>query len=132
MKHRTACFAACAGLVLASACSGQIGSGTSGSGDNGPGQPSGAGGAAVDPGEPGQPGGAGPVAGCAAAGAAATALHARLLSPAQYDNTIQDLFHLAGHPAKDFGGGADTQLDDLAAERRANAAAIIAHQAATT
>jgi hypothetical protein len=80
---------------------------------------------------PGTPGGT-PAAGCTTTTATAGALHARLLSPAQYDNTIEDLFHITGHPAKDFGGGADTQLDDLAAERRANAAGVIARQAAAT
>ena len=55
---------------------------------------------------------------------------ARLLSPRQYDNTIEDLLGIGGNPAREFGGGADTQLDDLGAERRANAAASIARQAA--
>jgi hypothetical protein len=59
----------------------------------------------------------------------ASVLHARMLSPRQYDNTVEDLLRVGGNPAKDFGGGADTQLDDLGAERRANAAASIARQA---
>ncbi len=53
-----------------------------------------------------------------------------MLSPRQYDNTIEDLLKVGGNPAREFGGGADTQLDDLGAERRANAAASIARQAA--
>jgi hypothetical protein len=62
----------------------------------------------------------------------APALHARLLSPTQYNNTVQDLLKVGGNPAKDFGGGVDVQLDDLGAERRANAAAEVARQAALT
>ena len=65
-------------------------------------------------------------------GSAAPVLNARMLSPDQYDNTVEDLFKITGHPAKDFGNGFDTQLDDLGAERRANAAASIAKQAAAT
>jgi hypothetical protein len=61
----------------------------------------------------------------------APVLHARLLSPRQYDNTVEDLLKVGGNPARDFGGGADTQLDELGAERRANAAASIARQAVT-
>jgi hypothetical protein len=57
-------------------------------------------------------------------------LHARLLTPSQYDNTITDLIKVGGDPSKDFGGGVATQLDDLGVELRANAAASIAHQAA--
>ena len=59
----------------------------------------------------------------------APALHARLLTPSQYDNTISDLLKVVGNPSKDFGGGVATQLDDLSVELRANAAAGIAHQA---
>jgi hypothetical protein len=59
----------------------------------------------------------------------APALHARLLTPSQYDNTISDLVKVGGDPSKDFGGGVATQLDDLSVELRANAAADIAHQA---
>src|SRR4051794_1076810 len=79
---------------------------------------------------PGGPPGAGaqPTA-CMGRAAEASVLHARMLSPRQYDNTVQDLLKVAGSPAKDFGGGTDTQLDDVGAERRANAAASIAHQA---
>ena len=59
----------------------------------------------------------------------APALHARLLTPSQYDNTISDMVKVGGDPSKDFGGGVATQLDDLSVELRANAAADIAHQA---
>ena len=59
----------------------------------------------------------------------APALHARLLTPSQYDNTISDLVKVGGDPSKNFGGGVATQLDDLSVELRANAAAVIAHQA---
>ena len=62
-------------------------------------------------------------------GGAAAPLHARMLSPRQYNNTVEDLLKVGGNPARDFGGGADTQLDDLGAERRANAAAAVARQA---
>jgi hypothetical protein len=137
MKRKSSLSATCA-FVLLAGCNGQIAGnsdhgasppvgGASGSPGN-PGTP----GSPGTPGNPGTPGGTEPAANCNAAGATAGALHARLLSPAQYDNTIEDLFHVTGHPAKDFGGGADTQLDDLAAERRANAASTIARQAAAT
>ena len=80
-------------------------------------------------------GGAGPQApdpgGCASLGLA-TLMRARLLSPRQYTHTVEDLLGVSGDFAKDFGGGAETQLDELAVERRANAAAAIARQAAST
>ena len=60
---------------------------------------------------------------CMGQAAQAPVLHARMLSPRQYNNTVEDLLKVAGNPARDFGGGADTQLDDLGVERRANAAA---------
>ena len=62
--------------------------------------------------------------------AQASAFHARLLSPSQYDNAVHDLFGLTGDFAAGFAGGADTQLDDLGVEQRANAAATVAQQAA--
>ncbi len=49
--------------------------------------------------------------------------------PASTTTRIEDLLKVGGNPARDFGGGADTQLDDLGAERRANAAALVASQA---
>jgi hypothetical protein len=61
----------------------------------------------------------------------AAALNARLLSPSQYDNTIQDLLRVGGDPAKGFAGAGFAQVDDAAVEQRANAAKTIAHQAAT-
>jgi hypothetical protein len=74
--------------------------------------------------------GGGPPGACTTPDPQAPALHARLLTPSQYNNTVQDIVKVAGNPSKDFGGGVDTQLDDLAVERRANAAADIARQAA--
>jgi hypothetical protein len=59
-------------------------------------------------------------------------LHARLLTPSQYDNTVQDLLRVGDHPAKEFGGGVAAKLDEVAVERRANAAARIAASAAAT
>jgi hypothetical protein len=136
MKRKSTLSATCA-FVLLAGCNGQI-SGNSGGasapvgGNTGnPSNPSNPGNPGT-PGNPGVPGGGEPAVNCNAGSSTAGALHARLLSPAQYDNTIEDLFHVTGHPAKDFGGGADTQLDDLAAERRANAATSIARQAAAT
>jgi len=127
--------------ILPSACSGTIGDGGAparpgmsggGSGPTGPGNGSGGGG----PGGGGLPGGpTGPNGGgaqpsaCMGRPAEAPVLHARMLSPRQYNNTIEDLLKVGGNPARDFGGGADTQLDDLGAERRANAAALVASQA---
>jgi hypothetical protein len=70
-----------------------------------------------------------PPASCSANSARATALHGRLLSPSQYDNTVQDLLKVGGDPAKEFVGGADSMLDDVATERRAAAAAAVAKQA---
>ena len=57
-------------------------------------------------------------------------LHARLLTPSQYEHTVEDLVKVAGHPAREFGGGVAAKLDEVAVERRANAAAQIAAQAA--
>jgi hypothetical protein len=114
----------CLAPVLLAACTGAI--------DGGPGSGSGStdsgGGGGSPPG--GTPGG-GPSASCPAGAARAPALHARMLSPRQYENTVLDLLGVGGHPAQAFGGGADTQLDELGAERRANAAAVVARQAAT-
>jgi hypothetical protein len=60
----------------------------------------------------------------------APAFHARLLSPTQYNNTVVDLVKVGGDPSKDFGGAVSGALDDLSVERRANAAADVARQAA--
>ncbi len=73
-------------------------------------------------------GGAGGMA--CGAGPQAPARHARLLTPRQYQNTVANLLQVVGDFAKDFGGGADAPLDELGIERRANAAAEIARQAA--
>jgi hypothetical protein len=61
----------------------------------------------------------------------AAAFHARLLTPTQYNNAVGELVKAGGDPSKDF-GGASGQLDDLSVERRANAAAAVAQQAAAT
>ncbi len=104
-------------LIVASGCQGEIGA-------NGPGS--------VGPGtsNPGSGGAIGGPVNCAAP--SAPTLHAHLLTPSQYNNTVLDLVKVAGNTSKDFGGGVDTQLDDLAVELRANAAADVARQAATT
>ena len=130
--------------ILPSACSGTIGEGgTTGgpgmgggnSGPAGPGSPGGGrggGGGGSTPGGPNMPGGGGGGAqpsACMGQPAQAPVLHARMLSPRQYNNTVEDLLKVGGNPARDFGGGADTQLDDLGAERRANAADLVASQA---
>lgn len=60
----------------------------------------------------------------------APVLNARLLTPSQYDNTVEDMLKVADHPAKDFGGGIAAKLDEVAVERRANAAADVASKAA--
>jgi hypothetical protein len=123
-------------------CHGSIGDGAGGGGNAAPGAGNGNGnnnggnggnGGNGNTGGPNRPPGpTGPEpqpAACANAAPVASALHARLLSPRQYDNTVADLLGVGGNHARAFGGGADTQLDDLGAERRANAAAAIARQA---
>jgi hypothetical protein len=128
-----AALAAVAGVL--GACTGTVGEPNSVEGAGGPGGGAPGGGGPGDPGlspggPPVNPGPGSQPAACGNAGPGASPLHARLLSPRQYDNTIQDLLGVAGNHAREFGGGADTQLDDLGAERRANAAAAIARQAA--
>jgi hypothetical protein len=59
-------------------------------------------------------------------------LHARLLTPSQYEHTVEDLVHVGEHPARDFAGGVAARLDEVEVERRANAAAAIASKAATS
>jgi len=109
-------------MVSLAACKGEI-LGGQGSGNNG--VPTSVSGGGADT---GTSGGAGATAiDCQAPHA--PALHARLLTPSQYDNTVTDLVKVDGDPAKNFGGGVATQLDDLGVELRANAAADIAHQA---
>lgn len=60
----------------------------------------------------------------------APALHARLLSPSQYEHAVEDLVKVTSHPAKEFGRGVAAQLDEVEVERRANAANAIASDAA--
>lgn len=68
------------------------------------------------------------------AGASASPLHARLLSPSQYNNTIQDLLKIGGNPAETnhIAGGETAALDKTALGFRADAAAAIATQAAAS
>jgi hypothetical protein len=143
-RHGSAAWFTCvAAGVLLNGCTGMIGAGQGKPGSGGTGSQPGngagpgiGGGTGSQPGTgngglPGPPGGGGPPpAACMGRPAEAPVLHARLLSPRQYDNTVEDLLKVGGNPAKEFGGGVDTQLDDLGAERRANAAALIARQAA--
>jgi hypothetical protein len=63
---------------------------------------------------------------------AAPVLHARLLTPSQYDHSVLDLLQVAGAPSKGFNNGVEAQLDDLAVELRANAAAAVAREAVAT
>lgn len=56
-------------------------------------------------------------------------LHGRLLTPSQYEHTVEDLLKVTDHPAKDFAGGVAARLDEVEVERRANAAAAIASKA---
>jgi hypothetical protein len=134
MRARPLCHAFFA-LTSFAACTGQITGNArmSGSGAGGVGVGTGSPSPAPGPG-PGGSGGSGSVSpipfDCGLP--QATALHAGLISPSQYDHTVLDLLNVAGDPAKDFGGGTATQLDDLGVERRANAAATIAHQAAVS
>jgi len=62
----------------------------------------------------------------------APVLHARLITPSQYEHTAQDLLKVTGNFAKDFAGGASAHLDDVALEQRANTAADIAAKAVAT
>jgi hypothetical protein len=91
-------------------------------------------------------GGAGPTSGAAGAAGGgsggdatlascpspqAAPVNARVLSPSQYDNTVSDLLQVTGDPAQGFTGEGFAQLDDAAVEQRANAAAAVAHAAAS-
>jgi hypothetical protein len=132
----------CATLAfgLLQACTGQIGGPQGDDNPGGSGSGAGTGSGPGATGGPGTTGGTGTTTGgtttggmpgaCTTPDPQAPALHARLLSPSQYNNTVQDVLKVGGNPSKDFGGGAGTELDDLAVERRANAAADIARQAA--
>jgi hypothetical protein len=81
-------------------------------------------------------GGSSPVSqsSCTPGALAASPVHARLLSPSQYDNTVLDLLGVSGDPAGKYNvaGGETAALDKTALEFRANAAASIAEQAATS
>ena len=129
---RIALLPSFAGLLSLAACEGQIsgshrfGSGPPGSSAGGLGASSGA---AASAGSTSNGGATGSGAGLDCTAPHAPPLHARLLTPSQYDNTISDLVKVGGDPSKNFGGGVATQLDDLSVELRANAAADIAHQA---
>ncbi|HXU82937.1 MAG TPA: DUF1588 domain-containing protein, partial [Polyangia bacterium] len=120
----TRLYLLCSLLALGGACQGTIGD--SAGTETGPGTGGGGNGA----GPPRQTGPDAHPTACMGRPPEASVLHARMLSPRQYNNTVADLLKVGGNPASAFGGGADTQLDDLGAERRANAAASIAHQAA--
>src|SRR3954467_1184465 len=87
----------CLALVLG-ACQGTIGDGA---GPDGKGPPTGS----SPGGPPGAPGAPGAPAACLGK-VDASVLHARMLSPRQYDNTVADLLKVGGRPARDFGGGA--------------------------
>jgi hypothetical protein len=119
--------------------SGATGPGTGGSGTAGgpaSGGASNAGGAAgtsaAGSGTGGASGAGGMPSACAGAGTQAVPFHARLLSPAEYDNAVEDLVKVTGKPAKAFAAGASVQLDPGAVEVRANVATDVARQAAAT
>ena len=105
-------------LVGVGACRGQIG------GSGGPGA---VGSGTISPGT-GSPG----TQPLSCATVTAPVLHARLLTPSQYNNTVLDLVTVGGNPSQNFSGGVDTQLDDLSVELRADAATAIAQQAVAT
>jgi hypothetical protein len=118
----------CSGQIDGAGSSQQIPPGGTGSTGGGGDSPSGSGGSVgTTPPIVEQP------ASCPQGANSAPVLHARMLSPSQYNNTIQDLLKVSGQPATEFGGGnADTQLDELGVERRATAAGAIAKQAASS
>ncbi|HEV3194468.1 MAG TPA: DUF1592 domain-containing protein, partial [Polyangiaceae bacterium] len=116
-------------MLLLAGCTGQVG-GPPGFGSGSPGSSSGAG--------PGMGSASSTGAGVATTGNApptdctakhAPVLHARLLTPSQYNNTVSDLVNVTGDLSKGFGGGVGAQLDDLSVEQRANAATGLAQQA---
>src|SRR5712691_2960828 len=101
-------------LAVLAGCNGQIGR-AEGSGNGSPGSSSGG------PGTTGPSTGSGSGTGGSSTGGMpldctarqAPALHARLLTPSQYNNTVSDLVKVGGDPSRDFGGGVAAQLDDL-------------------
>lgn len=62
----------------------------------------------------------------------APVLHARLITPSQYEHTVQDLLKVTGNVGRELAGGVSAHLDDVALEQRANAAADIAGKAVAT
>lgn len=54
-------------------------------------------------------------------------LYARLLTPSQYEHTVEDMLHIGDHPAKEFGA----KLDEVGVAQRATAASLVAVKAAT-
>ena len=88
-------------VLVVAACSGQIGATDPGSGGGGGGT--------------GASGGSTPNLDCSSPRAAA--LHARLLTPTQYNNSLQDLVKVGGNPSRDFSGAVDGALDELSVER---------------
>lgn len=120
-------------LLSSTGCTGVLsGDGTA------PGEATGAGGAGMNAGASGGATGTGTSGAPSQSGASSCAeptapvLNARLLTPSQYDHTIEDLLKVVDHPAKDFGGGVAARLDEVAVERRANAAADVASRAAAS
>jgi len=160
LRRESVLLGAWIGLTSVQACTGTVGTTVAGSpgsaatggtvagtGGGGPAATGGSratGGAASGGAGGGGRGGAGPSPGAGAGGAGATVatdcsavtvqaspLHARLLSPTQYDNTVLDLFKVGGNPAEanNLAGGETAALDRTALEFRANAAAAVAAQA---
>jgi hypothetical protein len=81
-------------------------------------------GGAANTGGPGS-GGAPPALDCSQA--RTSTAHLRVLTESQYNNTLLDIFQLAGTPAKGIG----PSLDDVSLELRAELAATVATQAIT-
>ena len=104
-------------LCILAACTGSIGEDDrmqlGGHGAHGPGTGTGTGTDTTGGGGDGNGGGGGvmlPPADCN--NVEAPALHARMLSPSQYDNTVLDVLKIGGNPAKEFSAGAELRLDD--------------------
>jgi len=130
---------ACTGAIGGLGESGGSGAGSVGSscgrGGSGVGSVSGGGSSGVQAGTPGasgaDSGNTAPAADCVGTTVQASPVHARLLSPSQYDNTIQDLLKVGGSPAEtnNVAGGETAALDKTALQFRANASAAVAAQA---
>src|SRR5882724_542813 len=139
---RSVLLLALVALISVTGCDGQIG-GPEGHGNGSPGASTGSGSGAGSGSSTGGTTTSGTTSGTTTSGTTggmaldcsmqhAPVLHARLLTPSQYNNTASDLVKVGGDPSKDFGGAVAAQLDDLSVERRANAAADIARQAMLT